>query len=400
MRILTISDVYFPRINGVSTSIATFRAEYRRLGHEMLLVAPCYGCSSEEQDIVRVPSHRLFFDPEDRLMHARRVRRLEKRLAERSFDVLHIQTPFLAHRAGLHLAVRLGLPTIETYHTYFEEYLFHYLPIFPKAWMRALARRFSRAQCNRVDAVVVPSRAMARVLADYGVRSRVEIIPTGLRLEELAGGNGEAFRQRHGISASRPTLVHVGRVAFEKNIDFLLRMLVHVKAKMPEILLVIAGEGPAERSLHSLTAELGLGENVLFVGYLSREKELLDCYCAGDAFVFASRTETQGLVLLEAMALGVPVVSTAVMGTADVLEGCPAALIAEEDENDFSAKVLELLAHPERKRELGRAGRPFAERWSAAASAARMVELYREVSATRSATSVWSCSRAALTATG
>lgn|GEM_PF-3174869 len=110
-------------------------------------------------------------------------------------------------------------------------------------------------------------------------------------------------------------LTHIGRLAFEKNVDFLLRMLVRVKREIPDVLLVIAGEGPARRRLEAMGVELGLHEQLLFVGYLNRDGDLEDCYRAGDGFVFASRTETQGLVLLEAMALGVPVVSTAVMGT-------------------------------------------------------------------------------------
>ena len=170
--------------------------------------------------------------------------------------------------------------------------------------MRAAARRFSRAQCNDLDAVVVPSRAMRDVLHDYGVHVPVEIIPTGIELERLSGGDGAAFRQRHGIAPQRPVLVHVGRVAYEKNIDFLLRMLTRVRAAIPGVLLVIAGEGPARGHLQRLASQLGLERNMLFLGYLDRRNALLDCYCAGDAFVFASRTETQGLVLLEAMALG------------------------------------------------------------------------------------------------
>ncbi len=111
-------------------------------------------------------------------------------------------------------------------------------------------------------------------------------------------------------------MVFVGRVAFEKNIDFLLRVVRELKRSHPDILLIIAGEGPAERHLRRLGRSLGVANNVLFVGHLSRQGALADCYRAGGACVFASRTETQGLVLLEAMSLGVPVVSTAIMAPA------------------------------------------------------------------------------------
>jgi glycosyltransferase involved in cell wall biosynthesis len=207
----------------------------------------------------------------------------------------------------------------------------------------------------------------------------VEIIPTGIELERLIGGNGAAFRQRHGIPAQRPVLVHVGRVAFEKNIDFLLRMLVRVRADVPDVLLVVAGEGPSSRSLHRLARRLGLERSVLFVGYLDRRDALLDCYCAGDAFVFASRTETQGLVLLEAMALGLPVVSTAVMGTRDILEPGRGAVVPREDETEFAARVAELLRDPAMRARLSREAHCYAAEWSAQRMAARMLELYAHV---------------------
>ena len=275
MRIRMLSDVYFPRINGVSTSIQTFRRQFTALGHEVLLIAPSYGPATEpEAGIVRLQARTVPFDPEDRVMGFKAALELEPALRERRFDLIHIQTPFVAHYAGAELSRRLGLPRVETYHTFFEEYLHHYIPVIPGPWTRALARRFSCAQCNELDAVVVPSRAMLEVLREYGVNVPLEIIPTGIELERLSSGNGTAFRQRHGIPPQRPVLVHVGRVAFEKNIDFLLRMLVGVRADVPEVLLVVAGEGPSSRHLQRLARHLGLERNVLFVGYLDRRNAL------------------------------------------------------------------------------------------------------------------------------
>ncbi|MEM9554035.1 MAG: glycosyltransferase [Acidobacteriota bacterium] len=385
MKILYVSDVYFPRVNGVSTSIATFRDELTRLGHTVHLIAPDYPgidhpSMRPSPDLLRMPSWRVPFDPEDRMMGRRRVLALGDRLAAEGFDLVHIQTPFVAHRAGVALARRLGVPVVETYHTYFEEYLYHYVPFAPRGLMRALARRFSRSQCNEVDAVVVPSRAMAEALRGYGVDAPMERIPTGLRPEDFRGGNGNEFRQRFRIHDGRPTLVHIGRLAFEKNVEFILRMLRRVVDEMPEVLLVIAGEGPAQSSLKRLVARLRLQENVLFVGYLDRSGDLLDCYRAADAFVFASKTETQGLVVLEAMALAVPVVSTAYMGTRDILEPGRGCLVADDDESDFAHKVLLLLRNPELRTKLRRDANDYAlGSWNAAVMAERMVELYRRL---------------------
>ena len=377
LHILMISDVYFPRINGVSTSILTFRSELSTLGHKVTVVAPDYPTPTQvEPDIRRVASRRVPFDPEDRLMSRRALQAALRALASDDIDLIHVQTPFLAHYAGVALARQLRIPCIETYHTYFEEYLFHYVPFMPRAWMRAAARGFSRRQCNALDAVVVPSRAMREVLLGYGVRVPMHVIPTGLELGHWQGGDGAAFRERHAIACNRPVLVHVGRVAFEKNIDFLLRMLVRVRERVPDVLLVVSGDGPARGDLEALSRRLGLWDSVLFVGYLDRRTTLLDCYRAGDAFVFASNTETQGLVLLEAMALGVPVISTAVLGTRDILEAAQGALVAHENERDFAEKVVRVLQDRALRVRLSHAAREDAACWSAPATAQRMAALY------------------------
>jgi glycosyltransferase involved in cell wall biosynthesis len=375
-----ISDVYFPRVNGVSTSIETFCRQLGALGHETLLIAPAYGHDDvAEPGIVRIPSRTVLFDPEDRMMGYRSVLKLAPMLAERRFDLMHIQTPFVAHYAGMALSERLGLPRVETYHTFFEEYLHHYVPFMPKRWMQALARRFSLRQCNGVHAVVVPSQAMAAVLRSYGVRSPIEIVPTGIEAERLAHGDGARFRRRYGLDPRRPMLVHIGRVAFEKNIDFLLRMLVHVRDRIPDVVLVICGEGPARVRLERLAGHLGLARHVLFVGYLDRRDTLLDCYRAADAFVFASRTETQGLVLLEAMVQGIPIVSTAVMGTRDILEPRRGAVVAAEETRDFAAKVVEVLRDPALRERLSREGVAQAAQWGAPRMTERMAEVYHQI---------------------
>lgn len=385
MRILMISDVYFPRINGVSTSTQTFIREFRKRGHHVTLIAPAYPgqdstqASAREADIIRIPSRYLFMDPEDRMMRGTQVLRQLEHLRTQAFDILHIQTPFIAHYIGVKLAKRLAIPRVETYHTLFEEYLYNYIPYLPKSWLRFAARRFSSRQCNAVDGVVVPSTAMQDALQRYGVTAPTAIIPTGLPMEDFEEGDGARFRARHGIPKDRPTLVHVGRIAHEKNIDFLMHVVKRVKTRVPDILFLIAGEGPALAHLKRMSVKLGLKDNLLFVGYLSRDNELLDCYRAGDLFVFSSRTETQGLVLLEAMALGVPVVSTAVMGTRDILAAGKGGAVAEEDTRDFTDKICALLADPDRRQAMGKEAREYAETWSAGALAERMLGFYEDV---------------------
>ncbi|MCO6413256.1 MAG: glycosyltransferase [Thiogranum sp.] len=377
MKILMISDVYYPRVNGVSTSIATFRKALHDLGHETALVAPDYpGFSETDDSILRVPSLYLPFDPEDRMMRLRPLRRCLQALAAQQFDLIHIHTPFIAHRAGVPLARELGIPVVETYHTYFEEYFHHYFPLLPRAWMRLAAREVSRRMGRNLDGLIVPSLAIERALRGYGLEVPIRIIPTGLDLAEFVPGDGQRFCHTHGLTPDRPTLVYVGRVAHEKNIGFLLEVLDQVRRTRPEARLIIAGEGPARRALQRQVARLKLNDNVVFVGYLQRGQPLWDCYAAGDAFVFASRTETQGLVLLEALALGVPVISTAELGTYDVLKDCAGAVLAEPRVADFTASVLRLLDNRDLRLQLGSRGRLDAARWSVESTSCALVGYY------------------------
>jgi len=387
MRILKISDVYFPRVNGVSTSIETFRRDLLDMGHEVVLVAPqyaqaCAGASGADASICRVPARAVPRDPEDCIMSWGRLRQSLTALGrggsrgDGKFDVVHVHTPFLAHYAALKFAREFKIPVLATYHTLFEEYLHHYVPLLPRALGRGLARRFSRSQCNQLDAVIAPSRAMRDALVEYGIGKPIEILPTGLPAERFALGDGGAFRGRHGIAADRPLLLFVGRAAHEKNIGFLLQMMCEMRRLRPDALLLIAGEGPAVPSLRARAAQLSLGDAVRFMGYFDREAELKDCYSAADVFVFASLTETQGLVLLEAMAQAVPVVAIPRMGTVDILAPLLGCRHAPEDGHAFAAVVRDLLADPQARSALGAQARQYARSWASRKMAERLAALY------------------------
>lgn len=378
-----LSDVYFPRVNGVSTSIRTFARSLVRMGHSVTLVAPDYGVDAgsgkhddDTFEVIRLPARTIFFDPEDRLIKGDAMAAAVRQLASRHWDVVHVHTPFRAHQMGVRLAGLTGVPTVETYHTYFEEYVGHYLPWLPPVVSRWAARRASRHLCHGVDHLIVPSRQMVEVLERYGVRTPRTVIPTGIELDDFRGGDGARFRDTHGIPEGAPTLVTVSRLSKEKNIAFLLRVVQHLLPRFPDLQFLVAGEGPDAPRLQQMVDTLGLQGNVRFFGNLDRRTTLLDAYRAGDLFVFASPTETQGLVLIEAMAVGTPIVSTAVMGTATVLQDARSAQVSEEDEHAFAGHVAGLLLSRERREALAQAGPEDARAWSTQVLMQRAVALY------------------------
>jgi len=197
MRVLFVSDVYFPRVNGVSTSIRTFRTDLAQAGVETLLVAPEYpgAAPDHEPGVIRVPSGGVPRDPEDRRFLGGPLRSaLNAALAAR-VDLVHIHTPFIAHYAGVRFARQHGLPAVATYHTFFEDYLHHYVPVLPRPIGRFIARHFTRSQCDDVAALISPSAPMRDALLEYGVKTPIEVLPTGLPAESYLRGDGARFRQ-------------------------------------------------------------------------------------------------------------------------------------------------------------------------------------------------------------
>ena len=404
LHVLMVSDVYFPRINGVSTSIQTFRAALAALGIRVTIVAPEYAGTDIVADaaagIVRLPSRAVPLDPEDRLMQWRLLADLDRRLglclpgiplrgpasavppgdtASHNFDLVHVQTPFAAHYAGLRLAKARGIPCVATYHTHFEEYLFHYIRFLPKSALRSAARWLARHQCNALDAVVVPSQPMAATLRDYGVDTPLHVIPTGLPESQFVRGDGRRFRQAWGIAPERKVALFVGRAAFEKNIGFLLEMIALARRQEPQLMLVVAGEGPALPALRRQAAALKLDDTIRFVGYLPREGGLRDCYAAADVFTFASQTETQGLVLLEAMAIGLPVLAIPALGAAEIILPRRGAVAADDTPEAFATQLVTLLERPAKLAAMADEAIAFAREWNAAAQGARLAALYREL---------------------
>ena len=379
MNILFVSDVFFPRVNGVSTSINTFATELRALGHQVTLIAPSYTDEDKQEEwIVRVPSHKIYFDPEDRLMNFGKLKALLPWIRDKHFDVIHIHTPFTAHYVGIHFGKKLDIPVVETYHTFFEDYLHHYLPFIPQFISRKLARTISRRQCNAVDGIVSPSKPMLDVLKQYGIKTPAEVVATGLDDSSFANVDGEHFRMSYDIPLAQTMLLFVGRVAHEKNIGFLLEMHAELIKKHPDALLVITGEGPAEESIKHSIDKLGISNKVRMIGYLDRSHELIACYKAADIFVFASKSETQGLVLLEAMAQGTAVVAIAELGTKSILIEGEGVLIAKDDINDFADKVSALLSDAPKRQMIGQKGRQYAqEKWTAGILAKKAAKFYK-----------------------
>lgn len=377
-KVLMVSDVYLPRINGVSTSIKSFRHNLPNHGIDVHVVAPRYGNEHNEEGITRYSGYKVPRSPEDRIAKWNDIKRVVYDTAK-DYDLIHTHTPFAAHYAGMHAANKHGIPIITTYHTLFEEYFRHYVPFIPPKILKAIARFISRRQCNKLDAVIVPSTAMMERMKSYGVTAPLFQLPTGISLTSFANGEAGDFRARHNITEDRPLALYVGRVAHEKNIGFILESLQHALKQNPDILLAIAGGGPAMQELKNEVNNGDLKDAVRFIGYLDHETELPSCYAAADVFVFASRTETQGLVLAEALAAGLPVIALSEMGTADILRDQRGCISPPLCTKTFGSTIAKVLNQPELRNKLSEEAKIYSEEWSDDTAASKLAKLYTEI---------------------
>jgi glycosyltransferase involved in cell wall biosynthesis len=381
LKIALVTDTYYPRINGVSASTQIFAEEFGKLGHEVHIYAPAFPNATDDSDhykVYRFPSLYLFFDPEDRLPLPGRDKKLIQFFKDQKYDIVHTQTPFTLGGPAVKWARETGAKVVHTYHTLFAAYTEHYLWFIPKAWGIGYAKSASRKYCDSCDLVITPSSAMKQALLSYDVKAPIEIIPTGIRLERFNGRDKTRYRGIKGYKPTDKLLLFMGRVAEEKNIDFLLNVINGLRPEIPQIQFLIAGEGPAKKRLEKLVLELKMSDCVHFAGYLSKE-DWRDCYAGSDLFVFASVTETQGLGVTEAMAAETPVVAVGEMGIKDVMASGKGGVMTKLDEKEFSAAVKRMLTDPAFYAQKRGETLEEADKWSSTSMAKRMLEAYGRI---------------------
>lgn len=378
MRIGLFTDAYLPEITGVTTVVRTLRDELARLGHEAYVYAPRYEHPSDDERLVfRFRSGPVFS------YKTARVALPYNREAARSFgdlDVVHSHTPFSLAYVALVAAHRYRLPHIQTYHTYLSHYL-HYIPRVFRPSVRA-AEGYSALLCNRCSAVTAPTRSIHDELRKFGVRRPIHVLPFGPDLRDYVGPAVWDPRRALAISDGVPLFLYAGRIASEKNLLFLLESFVKIHSQLDQAVMVFAGDGPQRLELEQEVARLGLETSVRFAGFLDR-KRLVDLYRAADVFIFASKTETQGLVIVEAMAAGTPAVAVRAMGVRDVVRDGENGFLVPEDADALAERAVCVVADRELTARLAQGALATAEETSLQNGVLRLVEVYEESLAAR-----------------
>jgi 1,2-diacylglycerol 3-alpha-glucosyltransferase len=375
MNILIFTNTFTPHVGGVARSVEAFAIEYRKRGHHVLVVAPEFPDRPEnEVDVIRIEAIQNF-NASDFSVTLPLYPYLNETIDAFRPDIVHSQHPYLLGMTALRVARYRALPLVFTHHTLYEQYT-HYVPG-DSAALQSFAIELATRYANLTDQVFAPSESIRDLLQERGVTTPIAIVPTGVHLENFASGDGRACRRQLDSPEDAFVVGHLGRLAPEKNLAFLAQAVADFAGSHSHVHFLVIGAGPSEEAMRDIFAQAGAESRYHPTGTLQGQP-LADALHAMDVFAFASTSETQGMVLTEAMAAGLPVVALDAPGVREVVKdrhnGCllqdatPAAFIA-------ALQWVEKLS-PDSMRGLSKAALETAEAFSISRTADKALASY------------------------
>ena len=375
MNIWMMTNTFTPFVGGVASSVAAFTEECRKAGHRVVVVAPVFeGMPPWEKDVIRVPAIQDF-NGSDFSLALPAPGLLSPLLEECRPDIVHSHHPHLLGNTAVRIACRLERPLVFTHHTMYEHYV-HYVPT-GATRLREFVIALVTGYCNLCDYVIAPSQSVASILRARGVQTPIEVLPTGVEIQRFARGDGAAFRRAHRIPTKAFVAGYVGRLAPEKNLAFLAEAVGRQVAWARCGHFLVVGSGPWAEEIRQIFLREGLRRRLHLVGSLAGQ-DLVDAYHAMDVFAFASYSETQGMVLTEAMAAGKPVVALDAPGVREVVvDGYNGRLLTAGGPDEFAAALEEIGSlSSSGRRQLEVAARETAERFSLDRCGRGLLSLY------------------------
>jgi 1,2-diacylglycerol 3-alpha-glucosyltransferase len=375
MRIAMFTNTYKPAINGVVVSISLFYKGLQAAGHDVHLLAPKYDEKDVEDEpfVFRFPA----IDLSELVAAALPLpikALLEPTVSGLQPEIIHAHHPLLMGDLAADFAEERGIPLVFTFHTRLEEYAEQYAP-FASNLIGSLVDQMVHRYLKRCTHVIAPSASAARMIAKIDPDVPVTVLPTPVDLSIYKDLHGEEVRRAYGLEQNE-VLLYIGRLSKEKNLPFLFEAFAQIHSTRSNTRLLVVGFGPLEASLKEWAAKHGLSEAIVFTGSV-QHKKIPHYAAAGDLFLFSSNTETQGLVLIEAMAAGTPVVSVKGMGQDEALSQ-GGGVIVEEDLNEFTQQVVALLADKQSLQRLAGEARTAVKRFSVANSVEALVQVYQQ----------------------
>lgn len=374
MRILMVTNLYTPKVGGITESILRFRGHLESSGHQVLVIAPEFEDQPEnEPGVVRVPAIKDFQGTNLSVSLPSTVGLNE---SVRAFDpeIVHSHHPFLLGNAAVQIARSFRAPLVYTHHTMYEHYT-HYVPLASDLvgpFLTALSIRYA----NNADHVIAPSQSVLDILGHRGLHTPGTVIPTGIDVARYARGNGTAMRERLGLPPEAFVVGHLGRLCEEKGLHLATRAAIAFLRAREDARLLVVGDGPLREDMQAALADAGLAGRAVFPGIL-RGQDTIDAYHAMNVFLFTSKSETQGMVLTEAMAAGVPVVALDAPGARDTVEeGRSGRLVTEETPDALATALADVTSHHDK---FARGALARSQNFDMETCAARLAGLYRDL---------------------
>ncbi len=317
MNIAMFTNAYKPIIGGVERSIETFVDDLSALGNRTYIITlSVAGATESEDSIFRLPAIKEVGGTEfSAKLPAPAM--LKARLDSFAPDIVHSHHPFMLGDTALRVARRRGLPIVFTHHTLYERYT--YLFARDSEVLSRIARAIATEYANLCDTVIAPTGSIKQMIRERGVTVPVIVIPTGTHVERYSSGNGRRFREKHGIPQDVFLAGYIGRVVEAKNMDFTADAVIEFMSGNNDTWYLVVGDGESVQPLEGKFRNAGLRDRLVMTGSLTGS-EVADAYAAMDIFPFASKTETQGIVLIEAFSAGVPVIALDAPGSRDIVQ--------------------------------------------------------------------------------
>jgi len=344
MKIGMFINYYTPSKGGMETSVINLSKGLEKAGHQVFIFAPEYpNYKDDKKNIFRYKSFRFNYGGYFYVIPIPFISNAEKFIEKLNLDIIHSHQPYSLGSEALKFSKRLKIPLVFTYHIKYEDYS-HYVPLVPESISKKHIRKITTKYSNQCDNIIAPSTAIKKMLVDRGIKSPINIIPSGINIDNFKKDTGrkDEIRKKYDIKSDDILLVTACRLTKEKNLEFLVKSFAKIKQKYNATKFMIVGDGAVKKDLEKIAEEFEIKNSIIFTGLVDRT-EIVGLYQASDIFIFASKTETQGLVAVEAMAAGNPVVAIKASGIEDMVRNNEDGFLTSESEEEFSESVLKII---------------------------------------------------------
>ena len=380
MKIGMFINYYTPSKGGMETSVINLSVGLKKAGHKVFIFAPKYpDYKDEDKNIFRYKSLRFNYGGYFYVIPLPFLSEMREVVKKLDLDIIHSHQPYSLGDEALKFSKKLNIPLVFTYHIKYEEYS-HYVPFVPESISKKYIRKITTKYSNQCDNIITPSTAIKKLLIDHKIKAPMSIIPSGINIDNFQKNIGQKseIRKKYNIKSDDILLITACRLTEEKNLKFLVRSFAKIKQGYSNIKFMIVGDGAVRKDLEKMAKDRGIENSIVFTGLVDRT-EIVGLYQASDIFVFASLTETQGLVAVEAMAAGSPVVAVRASGIEDIVKNGEDGFLTSESEEEFSKSVLKIANDKNLREKMSANAKVNSERFSIEPWVEKVIRLYESL---------------------